>query len=96
MGPIEGKAYMEQNKRSRVMKERHYWEEWTGRIYTSVCVVFLVAVIVSIVYFVASKGVATFAVNGVSLREFSLEPNGVRMANLSPSARFRLLRVLLQ
>lgn len=31
---------------------------------------FLVAVIVSIVYFVASKGVATFAVNGVSLREF--------------------------
>ncbi|MGG4220413.1 phosphate ABC transporter permease subunit PstC [Paenibacillus jamilae] len=70
MEPIEGKAYMEQNKRSRVMKERHYWEEWTGRIYTSVCVVFLVAVIVSIVYFVASKGVATFAVNGVSLREF--------------------------
>ncbi|MFB5677848.1 phosphate ABC transporter permease subunit PstC [Paenibacillus terreus] len=71
MEPIEGKTYMEQSKRTRgMMREKHYWEEWTGRIFTSVCVVFLIAVIISIVYFVASKGVATFAFDGVSLREF--------------------------
>ncbi|CAJ1317713.1 putative ABC transporter permease protein YqgH [Paenibacillus nuruki] len=55
--------------------EKHRVEDWIGRIYTSICVVFLIAVIISIVYFVTSKGVATFAVNGVSLKEFFLGTN---------------------
>ncbi|MEK3786104.1 MULTISPECIES: phosphate ABC transporter permease subunit PstC [Paenibacillus] len=63
---------MEQNKQAQDVrwKEKHFWEEWTGRLLTSVCVVFLIAVIISIVYFVASKGVATFYVNGVSIKDF--------------------------
>ncbi|NMO95491.1 phosphate ABC transporter permease subunit PstC [Paenibacillus lemnae] len=51
-------------------REKHYWEEWVGRIYTSICVVLLLVVIVSIVFFVSSKGLATFFENGVSLKEF--------------------------
>ncbi len=57
-------------QRRRLPLEKHRIEDWIGRIYTSICVVFLIATIVSIVYFVTSKGVATFAVNGVGLADF--------------------------
>ncbi|MCL9661702.1 phosphate ABC transporter permease subunit PstC [Paenibacillus hunanensis] len=57
-------------QRRRLPLEKHRIEDWIGRIYTSVCVAFLIATIVSIVYFVTSKGVATFAVNGVGIMDF--------------------------
>lgn len=57
-------------QRRRLPLEKHRLEDWIGRIYTSVCVVFLIATIVSIVYFVTSKGIATFAVNGVAMSDF--------------------------
>lgn len=49
---------------------RHRREDLIGKIYTYLCVLMLIVVIVSIVYFVASKGLATFTTNGVSLAEF--------------------------
>jgi len=44
----------------------HLAEEWVGKIYTLLCISFLILTIVSIVYFVASKGLSTFFVNHVS------------------------------
>ncbi|MGN7456195.1 phosphate ABC transporter permease subunit PstC [Paenibacillus pasadenensis] len=44
--------------------------EWFGKTYTLICVAVLIVTIFSIVYFVASKGLSTFFVNGVSLKEF--------------------------
>ena len=54
----------------RPKREKHYYEDWIGKIYTSICVVFLIVVIISIVFFVASKGVTTFVKDGVSPFEF--------------------------
>ncbi|QTH39817.1 phosphate ABC transporter permease subunit PstC [Cohnella sp. LGH] len=45
----------------------HLAEEWVGRIYTLLCIAFLILTIVSIVYFVASKGLSTFFVNHVNV-----------------------------
>jgi len=45
----------------------HLAEEWVGKIYTLLCIVFLVTTIFSIVYFVASKGLSTFFVNHVNV-----------------------------
>lgn len=71
MEQTEGGTVMNNKlKPRRPLREKHYWEEWTGRIYTSICVVFLIVVMFSIVYFVASKGLSTFFQDGVSLREF--------------------------
>ncbi|MCM3129267.1 MULTISPECIES: phosphate ABC transporter permease subunit PstC [unclassified Paenibacillus] len=61
---------LESGEQSRPKREKHFYEDWIGKIYTSICVVFLIVVIVSIVFFVASKGLATFFVNGVSVKEF--------------------------
>jgi len=47
----------------------HVMEEWVGRVYAFICILFLIVTIVSMVYFVASKGLATFLVNGVSPSE---------------------------
>ncbi|MFP4975886.1 phosphate ABC transporter permease subunit PstC [Paenibacillus sp. CN-4] len=52
--------------------EKHHIEDAVGRIYMSFCVFLLVIIIVSMVYFVASKGVSTFVTSGVSLSEFFL------------------------
>lgn len=60
---------MKPNK-SRI--EKHHIEDAVGRIYMSFCVFLLVIIIVSMVYFVASKGVSTFVTSGVSLSEFFL------------------------
>jgi len=45
----------------------HVAEEWVGKIYTLLCIAFLILTIFSIVYFVASKGLSTFFVNGVNV-----------------------------
>ncbi|MBO2942494.1 phosphate ABC transporter permease subunit PstC [Paenibacillus sp. F411] len=70
MGQMGKDAALNQGVKNRKRREKHYWEDWIGRIYTSICVVLLLVVIVSIVFFVSSKGLATFLENGVSLREF--------------------------
>ncbi|QCT03568.1 phosphate ABC transporter permease pstc [Paenibacillus algicola] len=70
MGQMGKDAALNQGVKNRKRREKHYWEDWIGRIYTSICVVVLLVVIVSIVFFVSSKGLATFLENGVRLREF--------------------------
>lgn len=50
--------------------EKHHIENMVGRIYMSFCVLLLVTIIISMVYFVASKGISTFTVNKVSLADF--------------------------
>ncbi len=45
----------------------HLAEEWVGKVYTFICILFLVITIFSMVYFVASKGLTTFFVNGVNV-----------------------------
>ena len=62
---------MSRNSRfSRPLKEKHYREERIGQLYTATCIILLVTVMLAIVFFVASKGIATFAVNGISLQSF--------------------------
>lgn len=50
-------------------KKHHFVEEWVGKIYTLLCIFFLVTTIVAMVYFVASKGLSTFFVNKVNVIE---------------------------
>ncbi|WP_018750436.1 phosphate ABC transporter permease subunit PstC [Paenibacillus sanguinis] len=47
----------------------HIIEEWTGKIYASLCIVFLVVTIFSMVYFVATKGLSTFFQDGIAFSE---------------------------
>ena len=54
-------------KTERTMAKPHVMEEWVGKIFTTLCIVVLVVTIAAIVYFVASRGLATFITNGVSL-----------------------------
>ena len=61
---------MKDKQETPLLFRKHRAEEWIGRIYTTFCVALLIIVIVSIVYFVASKGIATFAFDGVKLSEF--------------------------
>ncbi|MFC5471865.1 phosphate ABC transporter permease subunit PstC [Cohnella suwonensis] len=51
----------------RQVAKPHLAEEWVGKIYTLLCILFLVTTICSIVYFVASKGLSTFFVNGANV-----------------------------
>lgn len=81
-------------KPRRPLKEKHYWEEWTGRIYTSICVVFLIVVMFSIVYFVASKGLSTFFQNGISISEFLGGKTWNPTGNLLSMGHCRSLQVL--
>ncbi len=61
------KVVAEPKKRSFA---KHHREDMIGKIYTNLCVLLLIVVIVSIVYFVASKGLSTFFKDGVSPIEF--------------------------
>ncbi|MFD0712319.1 phosphate ABC transporter permease subunit PstC [Paenibacillus sp. GCM10027626] len=54
---------------TRSSGKQHIREEWIGRIYTALCIIVLIATIIAIVYFVASRGFATFMQNGVSIGE---------------------------
>ncbi|WP_211747180.1 phosphate ABC transporter permease subunit PstC [Paenibacillus sp. Marseille-Q4541] len=65
----------EHAEQPRPKREKHFYEDWIGKIYTSICVVFLIVVIVSIVFFVASKGLTTFVKDGVSLFQFFTSGN---------------------
>ncbi|UVI28489.1 phosphate ABC transporter permease subunit PstC [Paenibacillus spongiae] len=57
------------NKQSLTRKpsKQHIREEWVGRIFTTLCILFLIVTIVAMVYFVASRGLSTFFKNGVSI-----------------------------
>ncbi|AIQ58901.1 phosphate ABC transporter permease [Paenibacillus borealis] len=50
--------------------EKHHIENMVGRIYMSFCVMLLIVIIVSMVYFVASKGIANFVNGEVKVSEF--------------------------
>ncbi|MFC3746743.1 phosphate ABC transporter permease subunit PstC [Paenibacillus sp. GCM10012306] len=58
---------MKANK-SRI--EKHHIEDFIGRTYMSFCVTLLIVIIVSMVYFVASKGLSTFISGTTSVSEF--------------------------
>ncbi|MBJ6363782.1 phosphate ABC transporter permease subunit PstC [Paenibacillus sp. GCM10012307] len=55
--------------KQRVVKP-HIAEEWVGKIYTLLCIFFLIVTIFSMVYFVASKGISTFFLPNVNLLDF--------------------------
>ncbi|CQR56107.1 phosphate ABC transporter permease subunit PstC [Paenibacillus sonchi] len=50
--------------------EKHHLEDFVGRAYMSFCVLLLIVIIVSMVYFVASKGISTFTSGDVKITEF--------------------------
>jgi phosphate transport system permease protein len=52
--------------------EKHHIEDFIGRSYMSFCVLLLITIIVSMVYFVASKGLSTFISGSTSVSEFFL------------------------
>ncbi|MEF2968410.1 phosphate ABC transporter permease subunit PstC [Paenibacillus sp. M1] len=59
---------MAQSREKHKIKQ-HIIEEWTGKIFTSLCIVLLVVTIFSLVYFVATKGISSFFKDGISLGE---------------------------
>lgn len=59
---------MTQSGRKQKVKQ-HVIEEWTGKIVTSFCIVLLVVIIFSMVYFVATKGLSAFFKDGLKLSE---------------------------
>ena len=56
------------SKQSRI--EKHHIEDFIGRSYMSFCVLLLVVIIISMVYFVASKGISTFVSGDVTVSDF--------------------------
>lgn len=60
---------MKANK-SRI--EKHHIEDLIGRSYMAFCVLLLIVIIISMVYFVASKGLSTFLNGTTSVSEFFL------------------------
>ncbi|UQZ37046.1 phosphate ABC transporter permease subunit PstC [Paenibacillus sp. PK3_47] len=59
-----------QGKTNKKKIEKHHIEDMVGRIYMSLCVLLLIVIIVSMVYFVASKGIANFISGEVKLTDF--------------------------
>ncbi|AKG34713.1 phosphate ABC transporter permease subunit PstC [Paenibacillus durus] len=57
-----------QSSKSRV--EKHHIEDLIGRSYMSLCVLLLIVSIVSMVYFVTSRGVSTFTIDKVGFSDF--------------------------
>ncbi|QSF42525.1 MULTISPECIES: phosphate ABC transporter permease subunit PstC [Paenibacillus] len=55
-------------KKTRI--EKHHIEDFLGRIYMSFCVLLLIVIIVSMVYFVASKGIANFISGEMKVSDF--------------------------
>jgi phosphate transport system permease protein len=58
---------MAQTVAKKQANKNHFVEEWVGRVYTTLCVLFLVTTIIAMVYFVASRGLRTFFVNDVNV-----------------------------
>ncbi len=50
--------------------EKHHIEDFIGKAYMSFCVLLLIVIIISMVYFVASKGISTFTSGDVKVSEF--------------------------
>ncbi|WP_051318433.1 phosphate ABC transporter permease subunit PstC [Cohnella thermotolerans] len=50
-------------------RQRHIAEEFRGKFYVYFCVLLMIVIIFSIVYFIASRGLAPFIANGVSVKE---------------------------
>lgn len=50
--------------------KKQHWENSIGKILTMVCAVLLIIVVLSITYFIASKGLSTFFVDKVSFADF--------------------------
>ncbi|MBW4080534.1 phosphate ABC transporter permease subunit PstC [Paenibacillus sp. S150] len=50
--------------------EKHHIEDFIGRAYMSFCVLLLIVIIISMVYFVASKGISTFISGDVKVSDF--------------------------
>lgn len=59
---------MAQSREKQKIKQ-HIIEEWTGKVFTSLCIVLLVVTIFSLVYFVATKGLSSFFKDGISFGE---------------------------
>ncbi|GIO88435.1 phosphate transport system permease protein [Paenibacillus faecis] len=59
---------MARSRENRKIKQ-HIMEEWTGKVFTSLCIVLLVVTIFSLVYFVATKGFSSFIKDGISIGE---------------------------
>lgn len=60
---------MGKNKSDRVETSSKK-KEMAGRIYTSACGFFIILLTISIVFFIASKGIMTFAANKISVFDF--------------------------
>ncbi|MDN9012092.1 phosphate ABC transporter permease subunit PstC [Brevibacillus laterosporus] len=52
------------------INKKHAWEEKAGKLITAVCAGLLGLLTLSILYFIASRGLATFMVDGVSVSQF--------------------------
>ncbi|SDX15967.1 phosphate ABC transporter membrane protein 1, PhoT family [Paenibacillus sp. CF384] len=61
------KKRIQTGKTTRTFVKPHVMEEWVGKVYTALCILVLVITIAAIVYFVSSRGLTTFIMDGVSL-----------------------------
>ncbi|WP_308635019.1 phosphate ABC transporter permease subunit PstC [Paenibacillus silvisoli] len=64
---VDNKKRSHSGRSTRAIVKPHVMEEWVGKVYTTLCILVLVITIGAIVYFVSSRGLATFFVDGVSL-----------------------------
>ncbi|GIO16639.1 putative ABC transporter permease protein YqgH [Cohnella xylanilytica] len=62
----------ESGAKPRERKQRHVAEEIRGKIYVYFCVLLMIVTIFSIVYFIASRGLAPFVSQGVALKDMLL------------------------
>ncbi|MFD1956576.1 phosphate ABC transporter permease subunit PstC [Paenibacillus thailandensis] len=60
---------MTQDDKRRIAKP-HIVEEWVGKVYTFICIAFLIVTIFSMVYFVASRGASTFVTDKINVWSF--------------------------
>jgi phosphate transport system permease protein len=70
---------------------KHVREEWLGKGYVYFCILLLIVAIFSIIYFIASKGIAPFVSGGVRVRDMLL---GLKWAPESEPALFGALPFL--
>ncbi len=78
---------MENVKEVLTKKSKRARMEQRGKLVSFLCIALIVLVVISIFYFVASRGLATFFVDKVNVFDFCLVPNGIQvllvlMANL--------------
>jgi len=59
-----------ERQRGRKLFRKHHMEEWQGKAYIFICIGFLLAILLSIVFFISSQGLITFSRFQVSIFEF--------------------------